>query len=299
LSSITFGADKSSSDFQYKYEGDALPSDAATSPRWERGIAGGITNEGFYCSAAGSILTIDTVKGPSATESASYSLPGQYSELANEFYPFGEEPGAINNPWDVRMNIGYTVEVKFKMDSIQIPEDPAYPEGKFAFWLYLQEGNHGQSNCLQVFPGKITAANSVTPDVLYTGDLTNKFYTLRVVRNPGTVEERRNVYDIYLDGVLIADNQASPVNSAYNQDDFTFGDAAGVNGGTDIKVEIDYVRIDLTGPYTPYLITDLNQDTRTSFQDFAVIAQNWAMSSDAALAGSIDCTNALNAGRCQ
>jgi hypothetical protein len=300
ISSFAFAANKGSSEFQYKYEGDLLPSDAGTLPRWERGISGGTPSESFYCSVADGNLTIDTAKGPSPTESAAYSLPGQYSELINEFYTFGD----AGNPWDVKMDVGYTIEVKFKMDGIQIPNDSNFPTGKFAFWLFMQEGLHGMANDIQVFPNKIIAINSATPDILYTGDLTNKFYTLRIVRNPGYAYDApvviRNVYDIYLDGALIAKNFASDANSAYNQDDFTFGDAAGAGGGTDIKVEIDYVRIDLTGAYKPsYLKTDINDDRITNFSDFAQLAQNWALSTDADVAGHIDCTNPGNASICQ
>ena len=299
ISSGTFAANKNSINFQYKYEGDLLPSDVGVSPRWERGFSGGNMYETYYCSVSNGILTIDTVQG-SPTESAYYALPGQYSEFSNEFYPFGEEPGAANNPWNVNFEAGYTVEVKFKIDGIQIPDDPAYPEGKFAFWLYFQEGLHGQANCIQVFPGKIAAVNSITPDILYTGDLTNKFYTLRIVRNPGLAEVVRNVYDFYLDDVLIVERSSSPVNSAYNQDDFSFGDEAGAGGGTDIKVEIDYVRIDLTGAYKPsYLITDINEDRTTNFGDFAVLAQNWVRSTDADTTGHINCNDPNNAAICQ
>ena len=296
ISSVSFAANKHSNDFQYKYEGNLLPSDAGISPRWERVIAGGNANEAYYCSATNGILTIDTVKGPGMTESAYYCLPGEYSEVCNEFYTWGN----ASNPWNVNMDIGYSIEIKFKMDGIQIPVDPTYPEGKFAFWLYMQEGLHGQANCIQVFPNKIAAVNSSTPDVIYTGDLTNKFYTLRIVRKPGAVEVVRNVYDFYLDDSLIAANLSSTANAAYNQDDFWFGDAAGGGGGTDIKIEIDYIRIDLTGAYKPsYLITDLNEDTATDFGDFATMAQNWVLSTDADIAGHIDCTNPSNANICQ
>lgn len=296
ISSGAFAANKHSVHFQYKYEGDLLPSDAGTSPRWERGISGGVVYEPYYCGVTDGILTIDTVKGPSTTESAAYFLPGESSELANEFYTYGN----ASNPWNVNFDAGYTVEVKFKMDGIQIPDDSNYPQGKFAFWLFMQEGLHGQANCLQIFPDRIAAVNSATPDILYSGDLTDKFYTLRIVRNPGAVEVSRNVYDLYLDDVLVAQNVASPANSAWNQDDFWFGDAAGTNGGTDIKTEIDYLRIDLTGAYKPsYLVTDLNEDRVTDFGDFAVVARNWVLSSDADVTGHIDCTNPANAAICQ
>lgn len=297
ISSVVLAANKHSIEFPYKYEGDLLPSDAGTSPRWERGFSGGVTYETYYCSVNSGILTIDTAKGPSPTEGAYYVLPGEYSDFADEFYPFPDP----TNPWNVNFDSGYTVELKFKMDAIQDPNDPNYPPGgKFAFWLYLQEGLHGQANCIQVFTDKITAANSSTPDLLYTGDLTNKFYTLRIVRNPGAYEVVQNVYDLYLDDVLVSENYASPANSAYNQDSFLFGDAAGLSGGTDIKVEIDYIRIDLTGAYKPsYLITDFNEDRETDFSDFAMLAQSWVLSTDTDTAGHINCSDPNNADICE
>ncbi|OHB58872.1 MAG: hypothetical protein A2Y12_00455 [Planctomycetes bacterium GWF2_42_9] len=296
MSSVVDAANKHSLDFQYKYEGDLFPSDIGTIPRWERGFSGGTDYETYYCSVGDGIFTIDTAKGPSATEGAYYSLPGEYSDFADEFYNFGEP----QNPWNVNMAVGYTVEARFKVDAIQIPQDANFPDGKFAFWLYFQEGLHGQSNCIQVFPNKITAANSSTPNHLYTGDFTNKFYTLRVVRNPGAVEDIQNVYDLYLDNVLIVKGYASPANSSYNQDSFLFGDAAGLGGGTDIKVQIDYIRLDLTGAYAPaYLVTDINEDGFTNFADFAALAQNWLLGSDPEIEGFVDCINPANSEICQ
>jgi hypothetical protein len=296
ISSVALAVSKHSNSFQYKYEGNFLPSDANTSPRWERGFSGGNVYETYYCSTNSGILTIDTAQGPSATEGAYYALPGEYSNLINEFYTWPDPA----NPWNVNMDLGYTVEIKFKVDGIQIPDDPNYPGGKFAFWIYLEEGLHGQLNCVQIFPDKIAAVNSSTPDILYTGDLTNKFYTLRIVRNPGAVEVVQDVYDFYLDDVLIASGISSPATAAYDQDALMFGDAAGGYGGTDIKIEIDYLRIDLTGAYQPtYLVSDIDENRVTDFSDFALLAKTWLLSTDVDVAGYIDCTNPVNVGICQ
>lgn len=298
MGSVTLAANRHSNDFQFKYEGDLLPSDVGITPRWERSIAGGVINETFYNSVADGILTIDTVKGPSATEGAIYFLPGETCNLLpaeDGFYTNGDP----TNPWDVDFGTGYTVEVKFRMDSMQIPDDPCFPDGKFAFWLYAREGLHGQASSCQVFTNKIILTNSEPNEVLYAGDLTDKFYTLRIVRNPGFVEDVTEVYDFYLDGVLIAENRVG-VGVAYNQDDFQFGDGAGGSGGTDIKVEIDYVRIDLTGAFAPpYLITDINEDTFTDVRDFAALAHNWNLYSDPDMAGYVDCADPNNADICQ
>jgi hypothetical protein len=295
INSLAVAVSKNSSDFAFKYEGDLLPSDAAVTPRWERGFSGGNDYETYYCSAGNGIFTLDTAKGPSATEGAYYAMPGEYSDYALEFYGFPDP----TNPWNISFDSGYTVEAKFKIDAMQILNDPNY-KAKFCFWLYLEEGLHGQSNCIQVWPDKITAANSNTPDVLYTGNLTDGFHVLRIVRNPGAVEVVQNVYDMYLDGALIANDYASPVTAAYNQDSFLFGDAAGMSGGTDVKVEIDYIRFDLTGAYTPsYVISDINEDRQTDFIDFAALAEVWLLSSDPQVTGYIDCMNPANADVCQ
>lgn len=296
LVSAAFSDSKHSNDFQIKYEGNALPSDAGVSPQWERYMAGGVANEPFYCSVSDGVLTIDTVKGPSSTESAYYLLPGEWSEFVNEFYGY-HDPA---NPWNPDLLLGYTIEVRFRMDpAIQIPENPTYPDGKFGFWLYMLEGLHGQSCTIQVFPGKIVRTGSVD-EVLYSGDLTDKFHILRIVRHPGAIEEVLDVFDVYLDGVLIAEKISGSGNSAWNQDEFYVGDAAGGSGGTDIKVGIDYVRIDFTGAYEPsYLVSDVNKDLVTDLEDFALLAYNWLLYSDPDTAGFIDCTDPLNAERCQ
>ena len=296
ISSVTFADAKHSNNFQYKYEGDFFPSDTNTSPIWERDIWGGLEFETYYCSVSSGIFTIDTAKNPTAGDSAYYLMPGEYSSMSNEqFYTYGD----AGNPWNVDFASGYTLEVKFKMDGIQDPCDPAYPGGKFAFWLQSREGLHGQINNVQIFPDKIVAVNSTTT-ILYSGDLTDKFYTLRIVRNPSALDVTQNLNDYYLDDVLIAEGVSSNITSAYNQDDFVFGDAARGYGGTDIKVEIDYLRFDMTGAYTPaYLITDINKDRVTDFADFAALAQNWLLYSDPDIGGYIDCSDPINAAICQ
>ena len=73
-----------------------------------------------------------------------------------------------------------------------------------------------------------------------------------------------------------------------------------MSGGTDIKVEIDYVRFDLTGAYTPsYLVTDIDENAATDFGDFAALAQNWMLYSNPDFDDYVDCRDPNNADICQ
>lgn len=302
------GYSKDSQQFQYKYECDFLPSDVNTVPRWERSITGGVAAESLFCSVSSGILTIDTLTTPGPLEAASYSVPGIVSSLidpSGEFYTLGDP----SNPWQPDVNQGYTVEMKFKVIGV------ADPNATFAFWLYAQEAAAGYSNNWQIYTDKIVTHKSSGRETHHTGDLTDQMHVLRVVRKANTVPTNpsspEGLYDLYLDGVAIATNTAG-VGSAYNQNDLSFGDAAGGSGGTDIDVEIDYVRFDLTGPYTPpgvgpdpvcgddgILIRDLDGNCRTDLGDFAMVANNWLSSTDPADASPIDCTNPANAGICE
>ncbi len=305
LVGLAFGYSKDSEGFQFLYEGDLLPSDSSVIPEWERIIGGGNEFESAYVSAANGILTIDTFTTPSLDESAFYYLPGTNCAFLDtpggEVYTFGDP----QNPWQPDVSKGYTVEMKFQIKNIQDPES------SFAFWLSLREGSAGWLFDCQIFENKIVTTGSNT---VYNGDLTDAMYVLRVVRrpSPGPKDSQNpdQVFDLYLDGQLIASDLTGG-NAAWNQWDISFGDEAG-GSGTDVEVDIDYLRFDLLGAYTPpgvgldpvcgdegYPVADIDEDCDVDFADYAKIANNWLYNTDPAGISPVDCTDPSNADICQ
>jgi len=226
-------------------------------------------------------------------------------ESIGEFYTWG----SAENPLQPDVNKGYTIEMRFKVLGI------GNNDATFAFWLYAQEGYSGWSVNWQFYTDKIVTHTTAQRFTHYTGDLTDQMHVFRVVRKANTrpkdVNNPEGVYDLYLDGALIAADTTG-VGSAWNQDELVFGDAAEGSGATDINVEVDYVRFDLTGAYTPpgvgpdpvcgddgFLNTDLNGDCSNDLGDFAMVANNWLASTNPAAGAPIDCTDPANAAICE
>jgi hypothetical protein len=305
LAASLFAYNKDSSGFQFLYEADLLPSNGNTFPQWERLIIGGNEFEPAYASVSDGVLTIDTFSTPGLDESAYYFLPGTNSALLNlsgeEVYSFGDP----SNPWQPDVSKGYTVEMKFQVRNI------LDPDARFAFWLNAREGSSGWSFDCQFYENKIVTTG---PTTVYNGDLTDEMHVFRIVRrpSPGPKDPQNpdNVFDLYLDGQPIA-LEMSGVNAAWDQFDISFGDEAG-GIGTDVDVDIDYLRFDLLGAYTPagigedpvcgdegYAIADINGDCAVDFEDFAQIARNWLLNSNPTSVSPIDCNDPLNESICQ
>lgn len=182
FSSAAFPASKHSNDFQIKYEGNALPSDASVSPQWERYMAGGVANEPFYCSVSDGVLTLDTVKGPSATRRAPIIFfPASGVSLSTSFIIIRilPIPGIPICRWAIRLKSGSVWTRRFRSRKTRRIPTASLVSGCICWKVFSRTILHHSG-----LSRKNRQDRSID-EVLYTGDLTDKFHILRIVRHPG------------------------------------------------------------------------------------------------------------------
>jgi hypothetical protein len=206
-----------SAGYPYRYEADVLPS--AFSPAYAYASGNGLL-ETAYATITNGILKLDTDTIGTGSDSGWYSLTG-----------------GTGTVWDPHFLGGYTMEVRMK----SLPNNAS----AYNAWFYWYDLN--SATLMQVWSNKVYL-NGVEVTGL---DNQSAFHDFRIVSEMAASSADQK-FDLYRDGVLIIDD-------APNWTDFT-AYYAGVNGlvkfgdmtGTqESNIEIDYIRWDTTGAYTP------------------------------------------------
>lgn len=114
-------------------------------------------------------------------------------------------------------------------------------------------------------------------EIIVNASNTDNFHTYRIVMPPGATG-----FDLYRDDVLVVDDRGAGA-----WEGLLFGDPTAASSSPDTKVQIDYIRWDTTGAYTPvepmicgeegtlYLAGDLNKDCYVNLLDIAVWSEEW------------------------
>lgn len=131
---------------------------------------------------------------------------------------------------------GYTVEIKLKV--ISSPDTGT--DVNRGFWLSTKLSN-GSGAILSFFNNSVMHRGGGDGMIIF-GDNTDAFHTYRIVIAPGG-----STFDVYRDNVLVIDDRA--VGAVWEE--IGFGDPTGNGPTPDTNVEIDYIRWDATGAYTP------------------------------------------------
>jgi hypothetical protein len=292
------GEGRNSSDFEgVLFECSTVPSQA--DPVWDILMPDPESAESAYSSSDGSLLDINVL----ASGSIGWALPGEYGAeyFANGTHNYSNADP--DNPWNPDQSIGYTLEISSQVINSQ--------PGTWGYCLYIGEANHGALINLQIFADRITSSDNST--TIYTGDLTGSQHKIRLVRNPGIMDDPFDSpsVDIYVDGSLVysggrSDEGGIMSNSAWNQDWLFMGSLA---GSARYHVKTDYIRMDFTGPYEPgaggecgdfgYLKGDFNRDCNVDIQDLVKMVEGWVLCTDPSDPACVNCSDPFFAGLCK
>ncbi len=218
---------KASEDFEWQYQATVLPNQVLPAEEnW--------------------ILRTGGTQVPAASASIVHGTHLQISAVSGNHLYYEARPPNWRN--DFESALGFTLELKVRVD----------PGTTFGVNLAFDEGatvlGAGRAPILRIDAAgtswQVNSGSTTIFETIHTARNDDGYHLFRLVKLPSSGSVA-GAYNIYRDGVLIAENIAGANANMQGLDRFFFGAIGSALAGTDVSAQVEWVRWDASGAFQP------------------------------------------------